>query len=403
MAVERFNLAFAGPITHAGSPAVTDRSGMQTLLKAAQEVAEDLGIKSRHILVLNALASFVREFTSDNRPIVFASNEVLSRRCCAMPVPTLQRTLRQLVDLGFIGRNLSPNGKRYTHRDSQGRIIEAYGIDLSPLIRRAEEIHELLEQHRRRVGRISLLRDRLSLCRQNFSEDAPEQLLIKAALRRKHKREDDLVAMLRQLNPAYHSAEPVTEVNRVPVSGEPEPGVAAPFASATRPNSSGETRDLTRNDHQTDTHYQSSNPRIYESEEKLQKQDEPVEAPDDDLAKRIAPAEVNEVCQEALQFAPAEPRSWHDVVELALLLAPMIGITEGLAKRAMAAFGLHGFALTVLCLVQKFGHIRSPAAYLSRLLAPQGQAYSPSRFFRSLCRPKSNSSSPGSCLASAEI
>lgn len=403
MAVERFNLAFAGPITHAGSPAVTDRSGIQSLLKAAQEVAEDLGIKSRHILVLNALASFVREFTSDNRPIVFASNEALSRRCCAMPVPTLQRTLRQLVDLGFIGRNLSPNGKRYTHRDSQGRIIEAYGIDLSPLIRRAEEVHELLEQHRRRVGRISLLRDRLSLCRQRFSEDAPEQLLIKAALRRKHKREDDLVAILDQLDPAVHLAGPVTGVNQNADVDAREHGLAASGAPATLTSSFGETRDLTCNDHQSDTHYQSSNPRIYESEEQLEKQDEPVEAPDHDLAKRIAPAEVNEVCQEALQFAPTEPRSWHDLVELALLLAPMIGITEGLAKRAMAAFGLHGFALTVLCLVQKFGHIRSPAAYLSRLLAPQGQAYSPSRFFRSLCRPKGNPGSAGFCLADAKI
>lgn len=403
MAVERFNLAFAGPITHAGSPAVTDRSGIQSLLKAAQEVAEDLGIKSRHILVLNALASFVREFTSDNRPIVFASNEALSRRCCAMPVPTLQRTLRQLVDLGFIGRNLSPNGKRYTHRDSQGRIIEAYGIDLSPLIRRAEEVHELLEQHRRRVGRISLLRDRLSLCRQRFSEDAPEQLLIKAALRRKHKREDDLVAILDQLDPAVHLAGPVTGVNQNAEVDAPEHRVTSPGASASRPNSSSETRDLTSNDHQSDTHYQSSNPRIYESEEKLGKQEEPVEAPDDELATRIAPTEVNKVCQEALQFAPAEPRSWHDLVELALLLAPMIGITEGLAKRAMASFGLHGFALTVLCLVQKFGHIRSPAAYLSRLLAPQGQAYSPSRFFRSLCRPKGNPGSAGVCLADAKI
>lgn len=403
MAVERFNLAFAGPITHAGSPAVTDRSGIQTLLKAAQEVAEDLGIKSRHVLVLNALASFVREFTSDNRPIVFASNEALSRRCCAMPVPTLQRTLRQLVDLGFIGRNLSPNGKRYTHRDSQGQIIEAYGIDLGPLIRRAGEIHGLLEQHRERTGRISLLRDRLSLCRQNFSEDAPEQLLIKAALRRKHKREDDLVAILRQLNPASHSKEPVTEVNRNADMDAPEHDLAAPGAPATRTNSSGETRDQTFNDHQCDTHYQSSNPRIYESEEQLEKQDEPVETPDDELAKRIAPAEVNKVCQEALQFAPAEPRSWQDLVELALLLAPMIGITEALAKRAMASFGLHGFALTILCLVQKFGHIRSPAAYLNRLLSPQGKAYSPSRFFRSLCRPKGNPGSAEACLAGAEI
>jgi replication initiation protein RepC len=37
----------------------------------------------------------------------------------------------------------SPNGKRWGHRDADGRIIEAYGFDLSPLSARVEEFEQL--------------------------------------------------------------------------------------------------------------------------------------------------------------------------------------------------------------------------------------------------------------------
>ena len=79
MALERFNLASAGRMTHADSLASWDRQSIQALIKDLQEVASDLGLKDRHIRLMTSLASFVREFTSDNRPIVFASNEALSR------------------------------------------------------------------------------------------------------------------------------------------------------------------------------------------------------------------------------------------------------------------------------------------------------------------------------------
>lgn len=396
MAVERFTLAFAGPIAHAGTPAITDRAGIQTLLKAAQEVAEDLGIKSRHLLVLSALSSFVREFTSDNRPIVFASNQALSRRCCAMPVPTLQRVLRQLVDLGLIRRNLSPNGKRYTHRDVEGRITEAYGIDLGPLIERAGEIHSLLRAHQAKNARIALLRDRLSLCRQMFEDGSQEQLLIKAALRRKQKRERELLALLQQLDPAAGQDAADTEVNQAELrSGASTAGTAAQDSGEPQQQSARRTDHLTSNERQIDTHYQSSNPRIFESEEQLEKSAADALEDDQDIATKIDPAEVGEICHEALQFTQERPRSWRDLVDLALLLAPMIGIADSLAKRAITTLGADGFALTILCLVQKFGHIRSPAAYLSRLLAPQGRSYSPSRFFRSLAASRRQSASAG--------
>ena len=77
MALERINLALAGPTAHADSLSSWNRQSIQALIKDLQEVANDLGLKDRHIRLLTSLASFIREFTSDYRPIVFASNEAL--------------------------------------------------------------------------------------------------------------------------------------------------------------------------------------------------------------------------------------------------------------------------------------------------------------------------------------
>ena len=49
----------------------------------------------------------------------------------------------RLVELGVISFQDSPNGKRWGRRDADGRIVEAYGFDLSPLSARVEEFEEL--------------------------------------------------------------------------------------------------------------------------------------------------------------------------------------------------------------------------------------------------------------------
>jgi replication initiation protein RepC len=55
----------------------------------------------------------------------------------------LKRHARRLAEIGVISFKDSPNGKRWGHRDADGRIIEAYGFDLSPLSARVEEFEQL--------------------------------------------------------------------------------------------------------------------------------------------------------------------------------------------------------------------------------------------------------------------
>ena len=55
----------------------------------------------------------------------------------------------------------SPNGKRYGKRDRQGRIVEAYGFDLSPLFTRMAEFQAIAEQGRAFRERMRHLRRRV--------------------------------------------------------------------------------------------------------------------------------------------------------------------------------------------------------------------------------------------------
>ncbi len=67
---------------------------------------------------------------------------------------------RQLVELGLVVMKDSPNGKRYGRRDPQGRIVEAYGFDLSPLASRHAEFKAEAEAGREERARVQALRRR---------------------------------------------------------------------------------------------------------------------------------------------------------------------------------------------------------------------------------------------------
>ena len=47
-----------------------------------------------------------------------------------------KRLNRRLIELGLVTMKDSPNGKRYGRARRRGRIVEAYGFDLSPLAAR---------------------------------------------------------------------------------------------------------------------------------------------------------------------------------------------------------------------------------------------------------------------------
>lgn len=121
------------------------------LMTAVNLAARDLGLRPTNVVVLDALLSCLpcRDQHASDAPItprilltIFASNETLCFRAKGITDRQLRRHLRVLEDLALIRRRDSSNGKRYPiHR--AGRVVGAFGIDLTPLLLRAHEITAL--------------------------------------------------------------------------------------------------------------------------------------------------------------------------------------------------------------------------------------------------------------------
>ncbi|MWB79018.1 replication protein C [Pseudooceanicola sp. 216_PA32_1] len=111
---------------------------------AVKRVGAKIGLKAGDMLLLDTLGAFTQaqDWTEGQRPIVWASNAYLMEQT-GFSLSALKRHARRLAELGVISFRDSPNGKRWGRRDAEGRIVEAYGFDLSPLAARAAEFEQL--------------------------------------------------------------------------------------------------------------------------------------------------------------------------------------------------------------------------------------------------------------------
>lgn len=111
---------------------------------AVKRVGAHIGLKAGDMLLLDTLGAFtqVQDWEEGQRPIVWASNAYLMEQT-GFSLSALKRHARRLAEIGVISFKDSPNGKRWGRRDADGRIVEAYGFDLSPLSARVEEFEEL--------------------------------------------------------------------------------------------------------------------------------------------------------------------------------------------------------------------------------------------------------------------
>ena len=111
---------------------------------AVKRVGAYIGLKAGDMMLLDTLGAFTQaqDWEEGQRPIVWASNAYLMEQT-GFSLSALKRHARRLTEIGVISFQDSPNGKRWGRRDADGRIIEAYGFDLSPLSARVEEFEEL--------------------------------------------------------------------------------------------------------------------------------------------------------------------------------------------------------------------------------------------------------------------
>lgn len=129
----------------------------RNLMATVNVVARDLGLRPPAVMVLDALLSCLSckdASTGQDTPItpltlltVFAANDTLCFRAKGITDRQLRRHLSWLEEVGLIRRRDSANGKRFPIYRS-GKLVGAFGIDLSPLLSRSEELLSLANRRR---------------------------------------------------------------------------------------------------------------------------------------------------------------------------------------------------------------------------------------------------------------
>ena len=293
------------------------------------------------------------------------------------PCSTMRRHLSNLVQTGFVVRRDSPNGKRYARRYGDEKI--AFGFDLSPLVRRFQEVCEATEAVRAADERYKRLRATVSLMRRDLAGLAeygrslrPDQgvwdqffdlaALTARDLRRKLDMED-----LRWIEAALGSA----------------------LDRARSLIDCSEAEDMSTNDAISEQHLQNSNKDSYVLEPRLEKargedvalkvakvtessvlnEDDgsPISASDDHLMPNIPLGLVLASCQEFKAYSEQPVRHWHDLVRVADIVRPMMGISLSAWDEAKRFMGPEEASVVVVAMLERFADIRSPGGYLRTL------------------------------------
>ncbi|MFC3721915.1 plasmid replication protein RepC [Neoaquamicrobium sediminum] len=116
-------------------------------LNAAKRAAAAMGLKGSKIALIDKLFAYtkVRDWTDENVvPIVWPSNRALAH-ALGVGVSTMKHHLNGLVEAGLVAYNDGPTYQRRGRRDEDGRIVEAAGIDLSPIAVRFAELTEMAD------------------------------------------------------------------------------------------------------------------------------------------------------------------------------------------------------------------------------------------------------------------
>ncbi|WFS26219.1 plasmid replication protein RepC [Rhizobium rhododendri] len=116
-------------------------------LQVAKRFASAIGLKAAKIALIDQLFAFTKAVDWSDigiDPVVWPSNELLARRL-GIKISTLKYHLSGLVDVGLICYSDHPTYQRRGRRCEGGHIIEAYGINLSPIAARYRELVDLAD------------------------------------------------------------------------------------------------------------------------------------------------------------------------------------------------------------------------------------------------------------------
>ncbi|MDR7126961.1 plasmid replication protein RepC [Pseudotabrizicola sp. 4114] len=346
-----------------------DKDKRWHILDLAKTCRQRLKLRDRDIAVLRGLLSLLPSQARPDQMVVFASNRVLIDRCDGIDERTLRRRLAHLQNCGLLERRTSPNGKRYQVRNEHQDALLTYGIDLAPLFHIQSHLEALAEDCRHETVRIKVLR---CLIRDALFKTPPHH--ISDVQQEAHR-------ALRRVLDSNQLQQILSQLE------ETAPVMIPQFAG----NVTLPTTHLSVSDGQNDRHIQSSYKDNLESERaESETVTNPAREEKSENVDRtdITVDECMDLAQTSREMALKQPRCWEELIDLSTRLAPAIGLQGAVLQEAEKHLGKHGCALAVLGLVEAFGRIRNPEAYLTALVQRRlKQGLDLVRMFRSLVRP----------------
>ncbi|NGM38030.1 replication initiation protein RepC [Methylobacterium sp. DB0501] len=337
-----------------------------------------LGLSAATLTVLEALLTFHPETVLAPDPddvvdlVVFPSNRTLATRARGLSEAALRRHLSALVEAGLVIRRDSPNGKRYVRRGEGGQIERAFGFDLTPLALRAAEIAGMAAAVRADVLAQRLAREKASLLRRDCAklldaldrDDGIEPASEPPA--------DELRAQFLALLAAYPRRPEPADVT-VLADGLEVLALAVSAALTARV----ESKKTSGSAAQSERHIQSSNPDDPVIEKASGDAQKPPSVPDSNTVRSPAAdstirstyplRSVLEACSQVQDFSPSGIRSWHDLIETADRIRPMLGISPMAWSDAQDAMGAEAAAITLAAILERHERIKSPGGYLRTL------------------------------------
>ncbi len=334
------------------------------LLRALTEAREAYQLSSRSIAVLEALLSFYPDKILDGSVplIVFPSNHELSMRLRGMSAPTIRRHIATLVEIGFILRRDSPNGKRFVRRDSNGEIAMAFGFDLAPLTFRAAEIETQAEKVREENRIRQQLRFSITIHLRDISKT------ILSALN--ENREGEWDALYDQLQALSGRVERNGTLASLTIREQALSNLRHQvenlyLSNVSEPQMSGNERE---NEH----HIQNSNIESFDKTKSVKTEKSEIQISNKQTSPKtqIKPPQLDEIlnhCPQIKSYSVHGIQNWKDLVTTAGHIRSMLGITLSAWHQACESMGEINAAVTVAALLERSDKIHSAGGYLRKL------------------------------------
>ena len=345
-------------------------------LAAFKQAAQPLGISPRLRDAIDVLFAFSapQDWQPGARPIVWPSNRKLETTL-GLARRQVQNVLNALIRANLITPVDSPTGRRWGHRDAKtGKIVEAYGFDLSPIGLRHAEFVAVAERAAAEERERAALRRRLTIARkaiQQIAETALEHQLADRDWRYWLAEALTLVLTIRDDLPLEGLQAVVGELEQRRADGET--ALQAAFDSQQNASAGAiECTPITTTNQPKADNSATSNP---DSEKRSSGQGDSPASADPISPERsqqalpaVTPKFVLTVSPELKPYIFTASPSWADIVEAANGLRQQLGISRPAWIDACQAMGRYQAATAVAVIAAKRETIRSPGGYLRGMI-----------------------------------